>query len=116
MSIPPPSTVLLNSEVVQSHPQVVQSHPRNSTPKKGHSSSKGPKEPQHPTVLRENRTVARVSSGKPVLTLWGSSHLATNQLLGPDLEVKLEAHFQTVINLSEGGAKLTDKITERMET
>jgi hypothetical protein len=37
-------------------------------------------------------------------------------LLGPDLEVKLEAHFQTVINLSEGGAKLTDKITERMET
>jgi hypothetical protein len=37
-------------------------------------------------------------------------------LLGPDLKVKLEAHFQTVINLSEGGAKLTDKITERMET
>ncbi len=32
MSIPPPTTVLLNSEVVQSHPQVVQSHPRNSTP------------------------------------------------------------------------------------
>jgi hypothetical protein len=67
-------------------------------------------------VLRANKTVARVSSGKPVLTLWGSSHLATNQLLGPDLKVKLEAHFQTVINLSEGGAKLTDKITERMET
>jgi hypothetical protein len=42
--------------------------------------------------------------------------LATNQLLGPDLKVKLEAHFQTVINLSEGGAKLTDKITERIET
>jgi hypothetical protein len=41
--------------------------------------------------------------------------LATNQLLGPDLEVKLEAYFK-VINLSEGGAKLTDKITERMET
>ena len=115
MSTPPPSTVLLNSEVVQGHPQVVQSHPTNSTPKKGHSSSKGPKEPQHPSVLRANRTVARVSSGKPVLTLWGSSHLATNQLLGPDLEVKLEAYFK-VINLSEGGAKLTDKITERMET
>ena len=116
MSTPPPSTVLLNSEVVQGHPQVVQSHPTNSTPKKGHSSNKGPKEPQHPTVLRANKTVARVSSGKPVLTLWGSSHLATNQLLGPDLKVKLEAHFQTVINLSEGGAKLTDKITERIET
>jgi hypothetical protein len=42
--------------------------------------------------------------------------LATNQLLGPDLEVKLEAHFQTVINLSEGGAKLTDEMTKRMET
>jgi hypothetical protein len=67
-------------------------------------------------VLRANKTVARVSSGKPVLTLWGSSHLATNQLLGPDLKVKLEAHFQTVINLSEGGAKLTDKMTERIET
>jgi hypothetical protein len=37
-------------------------------------------------------------------------------LLGPDLKVKLEAHFQTVINLSEGGAKLTDKMTERIET
>jgi hypothetical protein len=37
-------------------------------------------------------------------------------LLGPDLEVKLEAHFQTVINLSEGGAKLTDEMTKRMET
>ena len=116
MSTPPPSTVLLNSEVVQGHPQVVQSHPTNSTPKKGHSSSKGQKEPQHPSVLRANKTVARVSSGKPVLTLWGSSHLATNQLLGPDLEVKLEAHFQTVINLSEGGAKLTDEMTKRMET
>jgi hypothetical protein len=32
------------------------------------------------------------------------------------LEVKLEAHFQKVINLSEGGAKLTDKMTERIET
>jgi hypothetical protein len=116
MSTPPPTTVLLNSEVVQSHPRVVQSHPKNSTPKRGHGSNKGPKQPQHPSVLKANRTVVRVSLGKPVLTLWGSSHLATNQLLGPDLKVKLEAYFQRVINLSEGGAKLTDKMTERIET
>jgi len=36
-------------------------------------------------------------------------------LLGPDLDVSLRAHFQKVINLSEGGAKLTNEITEMIE-
>ncbi len=31
------------------------------------------------------------------------------------MKVKLEAHFQHVINLSEGGAKLTNEITEKIE-
>ncbi len=116
MSTPPPTTVLLNPRVVQSHPKVVQSHPKDSTPKKGHSSNKGPKQFQHPSVLKANKTAVRVCSDKPVLTLWGSSHLATNQLLGPDLKVSLEARFQRVINLSEGGAKLTNQLTDRIET
>jgi hypothetical protein len=50
-----------------------------------------------------------------ILTLWGSSHLAENHQLGPDLKVKLKAHFQRVINPSEGGAKLTNVITEQIE-
>jgi hypothetical protein len=107
MSVPPPVTVLSEPSVVQSHPRVVQNHPKVQTPKTGHKNSNKPG-PQ-------NKTVVRVRSGKPILTLWGSSHLAENHLLGPDLKVKLEAHFQHVINLSEGGAKLTNEITEKIE-
>jgi hypothetical protein len=106
MSVPPPVTVLLKPNVVQSHQKVVQSHPKVSTPKTGHNSNKpGP----------QNKTVVGVRSGKPILTLWGSSHLAENHLLGPDLDVSLGAHFQHVINLSESGAKLTNKSTEKIE-
>ncbi len=84
----------------------MQSHPRTLTPQTNHPSNKpGP----------QTKTVVRVRSGKPILTLWGSSHLAENHQLGPDLKVKLEAHFQHVINLSEGGAKLTKVITEQIE-
>jgi hypothetical protein len=62
MSIPPPVTVLSEPSVVQSHPRVVQSHPKVQTPKTGHTSNKpGP----------QNKTVVRVRSGKPILTLWG---------------------------------------------
>jgi len=104
MSVPPPVTVLARP-VVQSHPGVMQRHPRSLTPKTGHPSNKpGP----------HNKTVVRGRSGKPILTLWGSSHLAENHQLGPDLKAKLEAHFR-VINLSEGGAKLTNVITEKIE-
>jgi hypothetical protein len=74
MSVPPPTTVLSKPRVVQSHPRVVQSHPKVSTPKTDHGSNKGLK----------NKIVVRVSLGKPILLLWGSSHLAKNQLLGPD--------------------------------
>jgi hypothetical protein len=105
MSVPPPATVLSEPSVVQSHPRVVQSHPKVSTLAKDHGSNKGLKD----------KTVVRVSSGKPVLTLWGSSHLAENHLLGPDLDVSLRAHFQKVINLSKSGEKLTIEITEQME-
>jgi hypothetical protein len=106
MSVQPPVTVLARP-VVQSHPRVMQSHPKALTPKTGHTNSNKPG--------LQNKTVVRVRSGKPILTLWGSSHLAGNHLLGPDLKVKLEAHFQHVINLSEGGAKLTNEITEKIE-
>jgi lysophospholipase L1-like esterase len=106
MSVPPPVTVL-SKPVVQSHPRVVPSHPKTSTPKTGHTNANKPGPQQ--------KTVVRVRSGKPVLTLWGSSHLAENHLLGPDLKRKLEAHFQHVINLSEGGAKLTNEFTEKIE-
>ncbi len=105
MSVPPPATVLSKPKVVQSHPRVVQSHPKVLTPKAGHSSNKGLKD----------KTVVRVSSGKPILTLWGSSHLAKNQLLGPDLKSSLGARFQRVITLSEVAAKLTNELTERIE-
>jgi hypothetical protein len=105
MSVPPPTTVLSEPTVVQSHPRVVQSHPEVLALAKGHGSIKGLK----------NKTLARVRSGKPVLTLWGSSHLAKNHLLGPDLDVSLRAHFQKVINLSKSGEKLTIEITEQME-
>jgi hypothetical protein len=105
MSVPPPATIL-SKPVVQSHPKVVQSHPKALTPKTGHNSNK-------PGL--KNKTVVRVSSGKPILTLWGSSHLAENHLLGPDLDASLGAHFQHVINMSESGAKLTIKITEKIE-
>jgi hypothetical protein len=105
MSVPPPVTVLSNP-VVQSHPRVMPSHPKALTPKTGHNSNKpGP----------QQKTVVRVRSGKLIPTLWGSSHLAGNHLLGPDLKVKLGAHFQRVINLSEGGAKLTNEITEKIK-
>jgi hypothetical protein len=105
MSVPPPATSLSKPKVVQSHPRVVQSHPKVSTPKTGHNSNK---------VLKD-KTVVRVSSGKPILTLWGSSHLAKNQLLGLNLKASLGAWFQRVINLSEGGAKLTNELTESIE-
>jgi lysophospholipase L1-like esterase len=76
------------------------------TPQTGHTSNKpGP----------NNKTVVRVRSDKPILTLWGSSHLAENHQLGPDLKEKLKAYFQRVINPSEGGAKLTNVITEQIE-
>jgi hypothetical protein len=107
MSVPPPVTVLSELSVVQSHPRVVQSHPKVQTPKTGHKNSNKPGPQQ--------KTVVRVRSGKPILTLWGSLHLAENHQLGPDLKVKLKAHFQHVINLSEGGAKLTNVITEQIE-
>jgi hypothetical protein len=107
MSVPPPVTVLSEPNVVQSHQEVVQSHPKVPTPKTGHKNSNKPGPQQ--------KTVVRVRSGKPILTLWGSSHLAENHLLGPELKVKLKAHFQHVINLSEGGAKLTNEITEKIE-
>jgi hypothetical protein len=106
MSVPPPVTVLAGP-VVQRHPGVMQSHPKALTPKTGTTNSNKPG-PQ-------NKTVVRVRSGKPILTLWGSSHLAEHHQLGPDLKVKLGAHFQHVINLSEGGAKLTDEITKQIE-
>jgi hypothetical protein len=105
MSVPPPATVLSEPTVVQSHPRVVQSHPKVLTPKTGHNSNKG----------LQNKTLVRVSSGKPILTLWGSSHLAENHLLGQDLDVSLRAHFQKVINVSKSGAKLTVEITEEIE-
>jgi hypothetical protein len=92
MSVPPPATVLSKPKVVQSHPKVL-------TPKTGQNSNKGLKD----------KTVVRVSSGKPILTLWGSSHLAKNQLLGPDLKSSLGARFQRVINLSEDGPKGVDR-------
>ncbi len=61
MSVPPPVTVLARP-VVQRHPGVMQSHPKALTPKTGHPSNKpGP----------QNKTVVRVRSGKPILTLWG---------------------------------------------
>jgi hypothetical protein len=106
MSVPPPVTVL-SKPVVQSHPRVMQGHPKALTPKTGHKNSNKPG-PQ-------NKTVVRVRSGKPILTLWGSSHLAEHQLLGPDLKASLGAQFQHVINMSESGAKLTIEITERIE-
>jgi hypothetical protein len=84
----------------------MQSHPRALTPKTGHPSNKPGPQP---------KTVVRVRSDKPILTLWGLLHLAENHLLGPDLKAKLKAHFQRVINLSEGGAKLTNEITEKIE-
>jgi hypothetical protein len=99
MSVPPPATVLSKQKVVQSHPKVL-------TPAKGHGSN---------NVLKD-KTVVRVRSSKPILTLCGSSHLAENHLLGPDLKLKLEAKFQRVINLSKGGAKLKNEITEMIET
>jgi hypothetical protein len=107
MSVPPPVTVFSEPNVVQSHQEVVQRHPKVQTPKTGHTNSNKPG-PQH-------KTVVRVRSDKPILTLWGSSHLAENHLLGPDLKEKLKAHFQRVINPSEGGAKLTNVITEQIE-
>jgi lysophospholipase L1-like esterase len=105
MSVPPPAISLPATRVVQSHPRVVQSHPKVLAPVKDHGSNK---------VLKD-KTVVGVRSGKPILTLWGSSHLANHQLLGPDLESKLEARFQKVINLSKGGAKLTNDLTELIE-
>ncbi len=105
MSVPPPAISLPVTRVVQSHPRVVQSHPKVLAPAKDHGSNK---------VLKD-KTVVGVCSGKPILTLWGSSILANHQLLGPDLESKLEARFQKVINLSKGGAKLTNELTELIE-
>ena len=107
MSVPPPVTVLSGPSVVQSHPRVVQSHPKVQTPKTGHTNSNKPGP--------HNKTVVRVRSDKPILTLWGSSHLAENHQLGPDLKLKLKAQFQRVINPSESGAKLTNVITEKIE-
>jgi hypothetical protein len=107
MSVPPPVTVFSGPSVVQSHPRVVQSHPKVQTPKTSHTNSNKPG-PQ-------TKTVVRVRSDKPILTLWGSSHLAENHQLGPDLKLKLKAQFQRVINLSVGGAKLTNEITEKIE-
>jgi hypothetical protein len=106
MSLPPPVTVLARP-VVHRHPGVMQSHPKALTPRTGITKSNKPGQ--------QNKTVVRDRSGKPILTLWGSSHLAENHQLGPDLKVKLGAHFQHVINLSEGGAKLTNEITEQIE-
>jgi hypothetical protein len=107
MSVPPPAIVLSEPTLVQGHPRVVQSHPKVQTPKTGHTNSNKPG--------LQNKTVVRVRSGKPILTLWGSSHLAEHQLLGPDLKASLGAQFQQVINMSESGAKLTIEITERIE-
>jgi hypothetical protein len=107
MSVPPPVTVFSEPNVVQSHQEVVQRHPKVQTPKTGHTSSNKPG-PQ-------TKTVVRIRSDKPILTLWGSSHLAENHQLGPDLKLKLKAQFQRVINPSEGGAKLTNVITEQIE-
>ncbi len=98
MSVPPPATSLPATRVVQSHPKVL-------APAKDHGSNKGLKD----------KTVVGVRSGKLILTLWGSSHLAENHLLGPDLKLKLETRFQRVINLSKGGAKLTNELTESIE-
>ena len=106
MSVPPPVTVLARP-VVQSHPGVMPSHPKALTPKTGHTNSNKPGP--------HNKTVVRVRSDKTILTLWGSSHLAENHQLGPDLKLKLKAQFQRVINPSEGGAKLTNVITEQIE-
>jgi hypothetical protein len=66
--------------------------------------------------LRGSKTVVGVRSDKPILTLWGSSHLAKNQLLGPDLKLNLGNHFKNIINLSEGCVKLTNELTDRIET
>ena len=107
MSVPPPVTVFSGPSVVQGHPRVVQSHPKVQTPKTSHTTSNKPGPHQ--------KTVVRVRSDKPILTLWGSSHLAENHQLGPDLKLKLKAQFQRVINLSESGAKLTNTITEKIE-
>jgi hypothetical protein len=107
MSVPPPVTVFSGPSVVQSHPRVVQRHPKVQTPKTNHTTSNKPGPHQ--------KTVVRVRSDKPILTLWGSSHLVENHQLGPDLKEKLKAYFQRVINPSEGGAKLTNVITEQIE-
>ena len=106
MSVPPPVATLARP-VVQSHPGVMPSHPKALTPKTNHTTSNKPGPHQ--------KTVVRVRSDKPILTLWGTSHLAENHLLGPDLKEKLKAQFQRVINPSEGGAKLTNVITEQIE-
>jgi hypothetical protein len=107
MSVPPPAIVLPKPKVVQGHPRVL-------APKEGHGSNNCLKL-QHQSVLKVSKVVVRVRSDKPVLTLWGSSHLAENQLLGLDLDESLRTRFQRVINLSEGGAKLMNRLTERIE-
>ncbi len=116
MSVPPPAIVLPKpTRVVQSHPRVVQSHPKVLEPKEDHGSTNDLKL-QHPSVLKANKAVVRVGSGKPILTLWGLSHLAAHKLLGPNVEEGLRSRFQRVINLSEGGTRLTYKLTEKIMT
>jgi hypothetical protein len=112
MSVPTPTFVLPKSNrVVQSHPRVVQSHPKISAPQQNNRSK-----PQHLSVLNVNRSVVRVRSNKPILTLWGSLHLVLRKKegLGLNVEEGLRSRFQRVISLSRGGAQLTDGKTNEI--
>jgi len=60
--------------------------------------------------------VVRVCSGKPILTLWGSSHLAPHRGLGLNVEDGLRSSFHRMINLSKGGMKLTSQLTDEIVT
>jgi hypothetical protein len=115
MSVPPPAITLPKSHrVVQSHPRVVQSHPKILAPQVDQNNRS---KPQHPSVLKANRSVVHVHSGKPILTLWGSSHLVPRKKggLGRNVEEGLRSLFQRVINLSRGGAQLTDSKTKEIK-
>ena len=103
MSVPPPA-LPKSYRVVQSHPKISAPQPNNRS------------KPQHLSVLKANKSVVRVRSDKPILTLWGSSHLVLRKRggLGLNVEEGLRSRFQRVINLSRGGAQLTDGKTNEI--
>jgi hypothetical protein len=117
MSVHPPAIAVLPepTRVVQSRPvQVVQSHPEVLAPIFVDQGSNKNLKLQHPKVLKANKKVVWVSLGKPILTLWGLSHLAPHRELGPNMEDRLRSRFQRVINKSKGGARLTNELTDEI--